>query len=612
MMSRRSSSFHESDGGDEALMYGAGAARRLEPPGALDWSPAAMRRGRLRCSSARAELCGSALLVCALLAALAATVGHDALSAVVRAQVARLALVDAPDAPQFSSFVDSEDPGAGKLFCDYTFFNLTNAPDVARGARPRYELVGPVSFRYHNEKFDVQFDELRATLQYRQYQRYEPVTPEDARLMELPVVGVDLVLLAALNANQPLGATVPDLFPQSYKDPDALFLTRSAREWLFGYDHPYLPDPQNPLSGRKARFPGVATNDSSAADAAAAHSPHRVATGRGGDAGATMNFVAYDGVTSTTCCRAGMVGEVGAAASGNCQAQFGTWAGDAVRGNIGSQLHPFVDPDEVVQLATYDFNIMRVWPLVCGRQGQGLGPGSLDDASDLTARIGACDSYDVQGVRLNRYTLPSDVLGNESVSAAEAAAFNISGPSGLLNQTACEQYSPVFISRPFFLYASDSVRAALERLPGEADEHRHGSFMGIEPVTGRVLDFAFRMQVNARVRPTSVTDEFGTVYHYFANVSEAYMPLLWGEQHAQVSPAQSEMFTGHLYVGLRLLAAVRWAGVTLAAALLLWAAYMKAVVVAGCRRLDAEEAAAEHNRRLLYEGGGDGEGFDIQ
>ena len=77
-------------------------------------------------------------------------------------------------------------------------------------------------------------------------------------------------------------------------------------------------------------------------------------------------------------------------------------------------------------------------PLECSTDGA-LGPGTLNDGGPLSANIGSCESYDLLGVRLNRFRLPRDVLGNASVNADEAAAFGITGPSGLLNQTGCER-----------------------------------------------------------------------------------------------------------------------------------------------------------------------------
>jgi hypothetical protein len=175
-------------------------------------------------------------------------------------------------------------------------------------------------------------------------------------------------------------------------------------------------------------------------------------------------------------------------------------------------------------------------------------------------------------------------MGNASVSAAEAEAFgNADGPSGLLNQTNCEQYAPTFISRPFFLYASDAVKDALERLPDVGDERRHGSFLALEPVTGRVLDFAFRAQINALVRETTVDTLAGPV-SYLAGVARAnttgvFFPLLWGEQRAQVTPAQAVEFTSDLYTGLKLLAAVRWVGLALCVSSILGAMFLRSVVV---------------------------------
>jgi len=592
-------------------LLSSAAAAASPPPGALDCSDAAWRRGRCACSARRAESCSALLLLLAGACALALTLGHDALAALVRAGVAKQFLVDSPQAAHFASFLDSNDPKSGRITSSYTLFNCTNAADVVlRGAKPRFELVGPVAFHYRSQKFGVEFDERAETVAFREAQFYEPATDADAQLMQLPVVGVDLVLLAALNPNQPLSATVPVLFPQSL-EPGALFLTRSAREWIFGFPHPYLPDPQAPLSGRPALFPGISQNDSSVAAAIATHGVNRVATGRG-DAAAQMQFLAYDGATSTSCCRSGLAGEANATASGNCGPLFGTWAGDAVRGSIGTQFHQEVEPSETLLLGTYDFGMLRAWPMVCGRVGAGLGPGLLFDGSDLTARIGGCDSYDVQGIRLNRYVLPSYVMGNASVNAGEAAAFgNADGPSGLMNQTNCEQYAPLFISRPFFLYASDSVRAALERLPDEADEKRHGSFLALEPVTGRVLDFAFRMQANALVRAVTVDG----VFEYFGGVAGArsggvYVPLLWGEQRATVTAEQALDLTGPggLYSALYFLAAVRWLSTALGAALLLAAMWVRSAVVPRLERAEKEGAdeGADPRAEVAFEDGGGG------
>jgi len=553
-------------------------------------SEEAWRHGRCRCSSQRIDRCSFLCLFLSIFFAFTSTLGHDAFLEIVKDNIIDRALVDSVSSVHYNSFVDSDDPKAGKVTASYTFFNLTNAEDVVyRGAKPHFELVGPVNYNYKNEKFNVTFDAGGNTITYNQVQTYHPKNREDELLQNEEVVTVDLVLLAALNENQPVADLIPELFNIS-TNPMSIFIRRSLRDLLFGFTHPYLPTP----------FPGLQANDSGVDGSFLKHQPTIVATGKGeSEMGNTMEFLSYDGATSLTCCRNGISGEAGAIASGNCLPGYPSFEGSRIRGSFGAQFHPFVDPEETLQLATFDFGMLRSWPMECSNVGHGLGPGSLFDGSDFTARIGGCDSYDIDGVRLNRYRLPAYVLGNASVNPSESAAYGITGPSGLLNQTGCELYAPIFLSRPFFLYTSSDVTSVFDVLPDTPDESRHGSFIGMEPMTGKVLDFAFRMQVNALVKPVTVKPPFENPFTYFSNVAGGYYPICWGQQRAMVTGDQNDDFTGSLYTGLRILAAIRWASITLLLVCFLAAAYFKWVIQPSFAKVEREEEVRFEASNLL-------------
>lgn len=147
----------------------------------------------------------------------------------------------------------------------------------------------------------------------------------------------------------------------------------------------------------------------------------------------------------------------------------------------------------------------------CEAVSSPAGPGwTLNDGSPLTENIGACDSYVVNGVSMLKFSLPSWAMGNSSVSSSEAQGYGINGPSGVLGVGQCEQYAPIYFSRPNFLYASTSLPESVEGLV-EGDPSKHGSWLGVEPLTGQVLDFHFRLGFNVLVKPITV----GSSRHIF-------------------------------------------------------------------------------------------------
>jgi hypothetical protein len=499
-------------------------------------------------------------LFIAFLSLLIATVIHDSLVTFISATVMSSVLVDSPSAAGYAPFVSSTDPNAGTVVSKFWFFNTTNVDDVVlRGARPIVVEVGPLSYLYTNTKVNVTFDKQADTITYVQVQQYVPADSETIALQESIVFVPDLLLLGALSPLSGLADFVPILFPTT-KDPRALFTGRSMRDFLWGYYDSTL----------LIRFPGIQMNDSSIEAAVATHGKNTVRIGAGAGYGEMMNFVAWDNMQSMQCCVSGPAGEKNAAASGGCGSQFGTLEGDSVRGSFGNSFHPGIQPDETLHLTTNDFGMYRTWPFLC-EEGN-AGAGSLNDGSELASVIGACESYDLLGARLSAFRLPSWVMGNASVSKKEAAAFGggRDSVSGILNQTSCYTGSPVMISRPHFLYGSNSLFDFVQSGMSIGDETTHGSFLGIEPITGNVLDFAFRAQYNAAPHRVDTS-----TFSYFTNISYGVFPIAWGEQRAIVTPAQVQQFTGWLglYFALRVAAVMRWGGIALAAAAVAAAAF---------------------------------------
>ena len=424
---------------------------------------------------------------------------------------------------------------------------------------------------------------------------------------------MNILLLAAL-ADATLASLIPVL--PYWESQSFWFPQRTPHDILFGYVDPQLFN---------NAFPGLQPNDTSLEYALGKHSKSRMATGKG-DSTRGYEYIEWSGGPTLQCCDKGVQGETDAGE--NCHGVWQSYDAEAIAGVFGTAFHTAVDPSETLQLATYDFGILRHWPLVCANVGNGPGAGawrraalqrlprlhaaarvqirprftpplhapaplagSLNDGSSLTAAIGGCDSYVVQDVSLLKFALPTWVLGNASVSPDEAAAYNITGPSGLLDVATCEQSAPIRLSLPFFLHGSTSLRDALTGLD-DADEARHGSWLGVEPLTGQVLDFQFRIQINAAVKPVTVNTLFVDHTFYKGMADIAALPIAWGEQLSSANADQGAKFRSLVYTPVRVAAGLHWGGWTLVAVALLGAAVVAARAAGYCGGAAAAAAAA--------------------
>lgn len=405
-----------------------------------------------------------------------------------------------------------------------------------------------------------------------------PRSDDATRELELAhITTVNIVLLAAL-ANPVLAALLPVV--PGINTPAVWFPKLTPHDILFGYTDTLLFN---------TPFPGLQPNDTSLEYALKQHSPSRMATGKR-DASRAYEYLEWSGGAALACCAKGPEGE--ADAGGNCAPQWSSYDATAIGGVFGTAFHSAIDPAETLQLATYDFGILRHWPMVCDGVGEGPGPGALSEGTSLTAGIGGCDTYVVQGVSLLKFALPEWALGNASVSPDEAAAYNIDGPSGLLNVAACEQLAPIRLSRPHFLHASDELRDAVTGV-GEPDEFHHGSWLGVEPLTGQVLDFQFRIQINAEVGPTTI-DLIDTFYK---GMNRVVLPIAWGEQQSSASDAQGAFFRSLVYTPLRFAAGLHWGGWTIFGLALAGAAISAARAYGYCGGVADDGAAADDARR---------------
>lgn len=527
------------------------------------------------------------LLLGAVAATVAAVVGTLLLSVVyydvyatLQDDIRAFLVLSSPDAQAYPAWVDSSNPDAGVVYSTYWVYNVTNPAGILAGEKPALVEVGPLVYVYNNMKYNVSWDadDYGDVVSFKQYQYYTPADAATEALGAAPIVSLNVPLLSVLSnpTAAALIAFASDPALLAYASPEALFVTRSAAEVVWGWAaDPFLVTFNNAtdnLIGLPEDYVGIQNNDSSLAFALATHSPSRMHTGVQ-NLDAIMQMVSWDGYDVMMCCAYGPCGDANSGAG--VQPPISPWASDdanGIAGSEGSQFAPGLTTSDVLTVETYDFGIYRHWDLASA--------GGDEDGE-----------YEVEDISLLRFALTPLTFANVTMNPEEGAEYNSYGPSGLLNQSNCDSGAPIFLSKPRFLDADPALPAALANFSAPVPD-LHDTWLGVEPTTGSTLDFHWRVAVNLRVAPLTATGIFGAQYTFFAGLTPVFFPVLWGSQDSTVSSSQATEFISAVYTPLRILEALRWGGGAIAILGAVIAVVLVAIACCIRRRKALQEAAA--------------------
>ncbi|XP_051544852.1 platelet glycoprotein 4-like [Myxocyprinus asiaticus] len=159
-------------------------------------------------------------------------------------------------------------------------------------------------------------------------------------------------------------------------------------------------------------------------------------------------------------------------------------------------------------------------------------------------------TVDLKGIDVYRYVLPPEALESPVVNpdnqcyCTDTIVTKNCTMAGLLDISSCRG-SPVYISLPHFLYASEDILHGVEGLSPSFDEH--SIFMDVEPITGFTLRFAKRLQLNMLYGPS----EDITILDKIKD--NTIFPILWVNETAILDDETADLFKKELISQLDLL-----------------------------------------------------------
>lgn len=507
-----------------------------------------------------------------------ASIARNSALAQLQQNVASYSLIDSESASAYASWVSSESSQAYPAYADFYVFNVTNADEIIAGGatRPTLAEIGPIRLATNQQKLGVQWPDDYAgdRVSYTQYLYYTPADDVSAQLLLQTITSLNVPLVRSVQGSENV-ATLIASDPQlaAWTDPAALFISnRTIADVLFGWEDPYLQVISNSIAGFPSTYRGLfGGNDSSPDAALAQHGTNLIFTGADSPALARY-FSGYDGMDEMECCTYGPCGEAdagggaslpwngvdatafsGAGDVGQMQFPPGTGLAAASSSGVGSDLGGdsgtgAIDDDSHADtiLATYQWGAYRHWTMEVNKHSP---------------------TYTYNDVELVLFNINTGSWGNTTVDADQAEAYNTFGPSGTLNQSTCGAGAQLYLSQPHFLGGSNSLKNGVAGLTPPT-QSAHGSYFGIEPHTGRSLDWHWRMQANLLLHAVNasltVRVDDGAFTFFPSIQAPVYFPIAWVDLWSQADAAAAAQLRTDVYTWQTIILACKWGGIALA------------------------------------------------
>ncbi|KAM6437617.1 platelet glycoprotein 4 isoform 3-T20 [Liasis olivaceus] len=385
-------------------------------------------------------------------------------------------------------------PGS-PVYRQFWFFDVQNPDDVmANGSAPILLQKGPYTYkmRYKPKENITELED--GTVSYLQPNIiiFQPDMSIGSENDTITTVNLAVVAAPALFTSGLIQALM-DIWMKSSK---SYFLqTRNVKEILWGYEDPFLKKiPMVKINTVVGVFyPYNETYDA----------PYRIYSGKD-DVSKRGIILTYNNSRMLT--------------------YWKSYCG-MVNGTDGSSFPPFVSKDDKLYLFSSD---------IC-RSSYGI------FNSEQT----------VKDILLYRFSIPEALIASPSVNpdnmcfCTDKEISENCTMGGIIDISSCKEGTPVYITLPHFLHGSKQLFKNVEGMKPNVEEHT--TFLDVEPITGFVMHFAKRLQLNLLVRPNSKITPLKKVNESFV------FPILWLNETATIGDEEAELFRSKVTSKIELL-----------------------------------------------------------
>ncbi|GIX80405.1 lysosome membrane protein 2 [Caerostris darwini] len=367
-------------------------------------------------------------------------------------------------------------------------FNITNPDEYSnKGAKPILQELGPYVFKGHWMKDDIEWDDSDGTVTYRDIKEYTFVPELSVGDQEEMVYTLNGPLLAVINyvddyAPFFLRSVVADMMNgifASYNE--TLLIHRTVRELVYeGYHEPMIADLSEVVEAF-VTIPLKLINNTFGI----LHERKHVGDGI---------FKIKSGVTG--------ISDYAAIQEWNNKSIVDWWDDDkcnTISGTDGVQYAPGLTRNQSLRL--FNPNLCRTLP--------------LEYEKDVT----------VHGIKSLRFSMPANTFATSDINPENKCYCDGEHcTSGILPMN-CKKGAPYVISLPHFYQGDEKLQTSLEGVHSSPEKHK--TYVDVEPITGFVLNAAFRVQLNGVAKNLPL-------YNPTVNVQDSIVPVLWMSEEAQL------------------------------------------------------------------------------
>ena len=389
------------------------------------------------------------------------------------------------DSAAYSQWVDPAPP----IYMQYWIFNVTNANEAMKGAKPIVEEIGPFTYRMHQYRTDIAFYGNRSvSYKYNHTLFFEKDMSPYSISTKIYQLNIPLITVQTLIKDLPgdVLADIMDLLAAVLDDSN-VFVQHTAEDLLFGYNDPLLDVIHDILQVAEINFPpqfGLFLGFNNSDDGV-----YLVDSGK------------YD------------IMNVNLIQKWNGNKSLSYWStpsANMINGTDGIFMTPKVNKSQTLYI--YNTDLCRSVYLTFEKETK------------------------VRGIKTYRFKLPGEVFGNVSTNPDNAGFCVPSGncfDAGVLSISSCKQGAPALISSPhFYLAAEKYINGVVGMKPAKK---YHQTFLDIEPMSGAVFSAMKRVQLNIHVK------DYGLFYQ-LKQIKEVIFPVAWINESVYLDAGSANTF----------------------------------------------------------------------